>query len=91
MSDREDQYDESAVFDRRNDAIVANPIAPQTFEIASERLAEPARVFSSGNALAQIAENRLLCDRSELAQIARRVAIEFDTPNRILNHNVSAR
>jgi hypothetical protein len=47
-----------------------------------QRVPEAARVFGRGDALPQVAQDAVLHLRVELAQIARRVAMELDSPNR---------
>jgi len=81
VSDGEDQNDETVFLDRRDDAVGTDAVTPKVLQIARQRSAEAARVLRRGNALAQAAEDRPLRLCSELAQIARRVAIELNTPN----------
>src|SRR5438132_3259974 len=47
---------------------------------------EAARVFRGGDAFAEVAQEEPVRVRAELAQIARRIAVEFDPPDRRRGH-----
>src|SRR5437764_8024016 len=62
--------------------IIAHAIAPQPFTIASQRMAETARIVAAGGAFAQIAQHAPLAVGAELAQVAHGCAMKLDPPDR---------
>ena len=67
MSDGDDQDDEAVVLDCSDDAVVADAVTPQAFQIAGKWFAKAAGVLRRGYTLAQIVKDRSLGDRAKLA------------------------
>src|SRR5947209_15998422 len=82
VADAHHQHHEAVVLERRGDPVMPDRVAPQTFAVASQRMADAARVLRSSNALAQIAQHPPLGLDAELAQVAGSGANEFDAPGR---------
>ena len=89
VSNGNDQYNETVVLDRRDNAIAANAIAPQALQIAGERLTETPWVFCCGNTFAKITNDGSYAYCTELAKIARRFGVEFYSPGAGFAHATS--
>lgn len=81
MADGYDYDHESIVLNCRNDPIVADAVAPKTLPVAGEGMAEPARIIAVDNTFAQKAQYARFRLDTQLAKLARRGAVEFDTPS----------
>ena len=69
MTNRDDEHHQSLVLKLTNDAVIPQPVAPQSEFAPSERLAELARIVSSANATVHIVENLPLDRAIKLAQV----------------------
>src|SRR5688500_9414693 len=80
VADRYHQHDEPIVLNGRDDAVIADAIAPEPFAIAGQGMAEEARIIATGDALAQELQHAPLRLDAELAKVANGGALEFDPP-----------
>ena len=53
MANRHDENEKAAFLDLRHDPIVADPVSPQTLQIAEEWLAKPPRILGGFDAFAK--------------------------------------
>ena len=86
MPDRNDQNYKAVALDGCHDAVITNPVAPQSLEIAHQCVTKASRVLSSGNPVAQIGQNLSLGLMTELAQISGGVTVKLDTPDGLRGH-----
>src|SRR5712691_1124979 len=86
VSHGDHEYDQTILFDRRDDAIVAHTIAPQALEVARKRTPEAARIVTGRDAFSQVPQDQAPGVSPELAQIARGVAVELDPPDARIAH-----
>ena len=69
MTDGDDKYYESFLLKLTNDAVIPQPVAPQSESAPTEWLAELARIVGSANAPVHIVENLPLNRAIKLAQV----------------------
>src|SRR6478672_3455081 len=89
VADGHDQHHEPVILDCRYNPVIADAVAPKSFAVASQGVAETARIVTAGDALAQIAQHTPLTVQAELAQVADGGAIELDPPDRRRHQRMS--
>ena len=70
VADGNNKNHEALVLDRRDNAVIADAVAPKTFQISGQWMAKSSRVICRSDALAQVAKDRALRFGTKLAQIA---------------------
>jgi hypothetical protein len=80
MTDGDHQHRESFVLKLAHDAIIPQPISPQSEFAPTERLAELARIVGFTNAPVHIVENLPLDRAIKLAQVLEGFRVVLDLP-----------
>src|SRR5689334_3106835 len=86
MADAHHEYNDSIVLNRSDDSKIADAVSPKSFQVAGERASEPAWILRGRDTLTQVPQNSALRLMTELAQVTRRVGMEFDAPYRRRTH-----
>ncbi len=67
MSDGHNENHESTLFNGSDNAVIADAVTPQAFQISRQRPSEASGVFGRSDALAQVPENQALRFGAEFA------------------------
>jgi hypothetical protein len=83
MTDLKHEQDNMLVFDAADETVVFYAIAPETGQVAPQRLAESSWVFGSYYAFTKITQDALLSLAVEFSKLTAGSIVKFDFPRRV--------